>query len=106
MYPASPPPTGYQLERSIPPLSLRLHAIAGLSILPLPVLVGFSIHAARMAMLAVFAGADGDPSERATTALSRGMAGQIVPDEVGADEAQAPGYQQPHFFPWKYSLAK
>jgi len=58
------------------PLSLRLHAIAGLSIVPLPALVGFSIHAARTTMLAAFVGADGDPSEKATT-LSRGISGQM-----------------------------
>jgi hypothetical protein len=59
-----------------PPLSRRLHAIAGLSIVPLPVLVGFSIHAARMTMLAAFVGADGDPSEKAT-AIARGISGQL-----------------------------
>ena len=59
-----------------PPLSLRLHAIAGLSIVPLPVLFGLSIHAARMTMLAAFTGAGDDPSEKAT-AIARGMSGQM-----------------------------
>lgn len=59
-----------------PPLSLRLHAIAGLAIVPLPILIGFSVHAARMTMLAAFVGADGDPSEKAT-AVARGMSGQM-----------------------------
>ncbi len=59
-----------------PPLSLKLHAIAGAWIAVFPVVVGISVHAARASMLRVYAGGDSvDASEKAM-ALSRGMSGQ------------------------------
>jgi hypothetical protein len=59
------------------PLSVRLHVIAGLSILLMPILIGLSVHAARATMLGVdFNSFGGDPSEKAA-ALSRGMSGQM-----------------------------
>lgn len=60
-----------------PPLSLKLHAIAGAWIAVFPVVVGISVHAARASMLRVYAGGDSvDASEKAM-ALSRGMSGQM-----------------------------
>jgi len=64
-------------RRGRPLRSLRLHAIAGLSILPLPVLIGFSVHAARATMLAAFTASEDVFASEKAMALSHGMAGQM-----------------------------
>ena len=56
------------------PLSLTVHAIAGAAAVALPVVIGFSVHAARAMMIGVYG--ETDPSTKAQ-ALSRGISGQI-----------------------------
>jgi hypothetical protein len=56
------------------PLSWKVHAIAGVAIAALPVLIGASVHAARALVMGVFDKLD--PSEKAMD-LSRGIGGQI-----------------------------
>ena len=59
-----------------PPLSMKVHALAGAVIAAFPIAVGISVHAARSLMFQVYFGDGADPSEKAT-ALSRGMSGQM-----------------------------
>jgi hypothetical protein len=59
------------------PFSFRLHAIAGAAIVPLPVAVGLSMHAARAAMLAVFSGTSSADATDKAMAVSRGLASQV-----------------------------
>jgi len=62
-----------QRKRGKPP-SMKLHAIAGAAIAPLPVLIAVSVHTARATMIAAIN--DVAPSHKAM-ALSRGISGQI-----------------------------
>jgi len=56
------------------PLSLKVHVIAGAPIATLPILIAFSVHAARALIMGAFDKLD--PSEKATD-LSRGIGGQM-----------------------------
>jgi protein-S-isoprenylcysteine O-methyltransferase Ste14 len=67
---------GLRLRRGRAPLPLKVHAIAGASILALPIFVGLSVHAARGLMLGLFLDGTGNPIERSRS-LNIGIAGQL-----------------------------